>query len=74
MAVWYPAFWSSVATVVRALSKRLKTGTPLRCEYWPVRMAARLGVQIELVTNTSSSRIPSRARRSMCGVSFTREP
>jgi len=60
--------------VGRALSKRLKTGTPLRCEYWPVRIVARLGVQIELVTNTSSSRMPSRARRSMWGVVLTREP
>ena len=40
----------------------------------PVRMAARLGVQIELVTKTLSNRMPSRARRSMFGVAFTREP
>ena len=37
---------------MRELSKRLNTVTPLRCEYWPVRIAARLGVQIELVANT----------------------
>jgi len=52
----------------------LNTGTPFTCEYWPVRMAARLGVQIELVTKTLSRRMPSRARRSMFGVTFTREP
>ena len=37
-------------------------------------MAARLGVQIEFVTNVLSNRMPSRARRSMFGVVFTREP
>ena len=37
---------------MRELSNRLNTVTPLRCEYWPVRIAARLGVQIELVANT----------------------
>ena len=45
---------------MRALSKRLKTGTPLRWEYLPVRIVARLGVQIELVTNTFvEQRMPS---------------
>ena len=37
---------------MRELSNRLNMVTPLRCEYWPVRIAARLGVQIELVANT----------------------
>ena len=37
---------------MRVPSKRLNIVTPLICEYWPVRMDARLGVQIELVANT----------------------
>ena len=54
--------------------ERLNIVTPLRCEYWPVRMAARLGVQIEFVANTLVSSAPSRARRSRWGVWFTRDP
>src|SRR5262245_56249591 len=46
----------------------LKTGTPLRWEYLPVRIAARLRVQIELVTKQFSNFIPSFANRSMFGV------
>ena len=46
-------------------SKRLKTGTPLMCEYLPVRMQARLGVQIELTQKHWLKRMPSAARRSM---------
>ena len=57
-----------------ALSKRLNIVTPFRCEYWPVRIAARLGVQIELVTNTRVRSAPSFASRSRCGVWFTRDP
>ena len=59
---------------MRELSKRLNTVTPLMCEYWPVRIAARLGVQMEFVTNTLVSTAPSRARRSMFGVWFTCDP
>ena len=59
---------------MRELSKRLNTVTPLRCEYWPVRIAARLGVQIEFVAKTLVRSAPSRASRSRCGVLFTREP
>ena len=59
---------------MRLLSKRLKTVTPLMCEYWPVRIAARLGVQIELVAKTFSKSAPSRASRSRCGVWLTRDP
>ena len=59
---------------MRELSKRLKTVTPLRCEYCPVRIAARLGVQIEFVANTRVSSAPSRASRSRLGVVFTRDP
>jgi hypothetical protein len=42
---------------------------PFLWEYLPVRIVARLGPQIELVTRQRSNRIPSRASRSMCGVS-----
>ena len=52
----------------------LKTGTPLRCEYLPVRIAARLGVQIELVTKQFSNFIPSFANLSMFGVLIKRLP
>ena len=44
------------------------------CEYCPVRIAARLGVQMELVAKTFSKSAPSRARRSRFGVWFTRDP
>ena len=37
-------------------------------------MVARLGVQIEFVTNVFRKSMPSRARRSMFGVWLTREP
>jgi hypothetical protein len=42
--------------------------TPLMWEYCPVRIAARLGVQMELVANTLVSSAPSRASRSRFGV------
>ena len=42
--------------------------------YVPVRMAARLGAQIELVQKQLSNLIPPAARRSRCGVRFTRLP
>jgi hypothetical protein len=74
MPVWYPPRCSSVATVVRELSNRLNIVTPFRCEYCPVRMLARLGVQMEFVANTFASSAPSRASRSRCGVSLTCEP
>ena len=74
MPVWYPAAWRSFATVGCCPSNRLKTGTPFLCEYRPVRIDARLGVQIEFVTKVLRNSMPSRARRSICGVSFTREP
>ena len=59
---------------MRELSNRLNIVTPLTCEYWPVRIAARLGVQIELVAKTLVSSAPSRASRLMCGVGLMREP
>ena len=59
---------------MRELSNRLNIVTPLMCEYWPVRIAARLGVQIELVAKTLVSSAPSRASRSRCGVLLTRDP
>src|SRR5215210_5704560 len=59
---------------MRDESKRLKTVTPLRCEYCPVRIVARLGVQIELVAKTLVRIAPSRARRSRFGVSLTFDP
>ena len=36
-----------MATVGCEPSKRLNTGTPFKCEYLPVRIVARLGVQME---------------------------
>ena len=59
---------------MRELSNRLNIVTPFRCEYWPVRIAARLGVQIELVAKTLVRSAPSFARRSMCGVWLTFDP
>ena len=59
---------------MRELSKRLNIVTPFRCEYWPVRIAARLGVQIELVAKTFVRSAPSRASRSRFGVWLTRDP
>ena len=59
---------------MRPLSNRLNIVTPFRWEYWPVRIAARLGVQIELVAKTFVNRAPSFASRSMFGVSLTFEP
>ena len=59
---------------MRELSNRLNIVTPLMCEYWPVRIAARLGVQIEFVAKTFVRSAPSRARRSRFGVLLTRDP
>ena len=59
---------------MRLLSKRLKTGTPFRCEYCPVRIVARLGVQIELVAKTFSKSAPSSRQAVQVGVWFTRDP
>ena len=59
---------------MRDPSKRLNIVTPLMCAYWPVRIAARLGVQMEFVAKTLFSSAPSRANRSMFGVLFTRDP
>ena len=42
--------------------------------YLPVRMVARLGVQMELVAKTRSIRIPSFAIRSRFGVWLTLLP
>ncbi len=42
--------------------------TPLMWLYWPVRIAAREGVQMELVQKQLSRRTPSLARRSILGV------
>ena len=42
--------------------------------YVPVRMAARLGVQIEFVQKQLSNRIPSSAMRSRLGVRLMRLP
>jgi hypothetical protein len=52
----------------------LNTGTPFWCEYCPVRSVARLGVQIEFVTNELRNRAPPDASRSRCGVWLTFEP
>ena len=49
-------------------SKRLNIGTPFRWLYLPVRMLARLGVQIEFAQKQASNRMPSRASRSRFGV------
>jgi hypothetical protein len=46
----------------------LKTGVPLRWEYLPVRIVARLGVQMLLVTKARSKRTPAAAMRSRLGV------
>ena len=43
-----------------------------RATHLPVSTVARLGPQIELVTRQRSKRIPSRAIRSMLGVSSSR--
>jgi hypothetical protein len=40
----------------------------------PVRIVARLGEQIEFVQKQASKRIPSAARRSICGVALMRLP
>ena len=40
----------------------------------PVRITARLGAQIEFVTNALSNRIPPAAIRSMFGVTFRFDP
>ena len=40
----------------------------MRWLYWPVRMAARLGVQIEFVTRQVVKRTPCFASRSRFGV------
>jgi hypothetical protein len=74
MPVGLAAAWRRLATLSREPSKRLKTGTPLRCEYWPVNSVARQGVQIELVTKEFVKRAPAAARRSRCGVWLTCEP
>ena len=42
--------------------------TPFVWLYCPVKIVARLGVQIEFVQNTFSNNIPSAARRSIVGV------
>src|ERR671912_751183 len=42
--------------------------------YLPVRIVARLGVQIEFVTNALRNSIPSCAIRSMFGVLLIRDP
>ncbi len=49
-------------------------GTPFRCPNCPVRIVARLGAQIELVTNAFSKSMPSAASRSMFGVRLIIEP
>lgn len=48
--------------------------TPLTWLYVPVRTAARLGVQIELVQNAASRRMPPAAIRSRLGVLLIRLP
>ena len=48
--------------------------TPLTWFQVPVRMAARLGVQIELVQKQLSKRMPSSAMRSRLGVRLMRLP
>jgi hypothetical protein len=47
---------------------------PFRCECFPVRIVARLGVQMLLATNALRKIMPSRAMRSMFGVLLMREP
>ena len=46
----------------------------MRCEYLPVRIVAREGVQMELVTKALVNLIPTSAMRSMFGVLLTFEP
>ncbi len=68
-AVWYPAARSSFGKVVRLLSMCVSSVvTPFTWLYVPVRIAARLGVQIALVQKHESNRIPLSAMRSRCGV------
>ena len=43
--------------------------TPVECEYWPVRMLARLGQHRELTTNPLAKSMPCRtSRRSTFGI------
>jgi len=49
----------------------VRSRTPLAFEYCPVMMLARLGVQIELLQNTRSNRMPPFASESMFGVGFS---
>ena len=74
MAVKYPAFCSIFCTVGWEPSNRLKTGTPFTWLYLPVRIEARLGVQIAFVANTRSILMPSCASLSRFGVRLTRLP
>ena len=54
--------------VINSLIPPLRLGTPFLWLYWPVRMLARLGEQMELLQQTLVKRMPSAARRSMVGV------
>ena len=60
--------------VLMSVEMSLKTGTPFLWLYSPVRIPARLGVQIGFVQKQFLSSIPSRASRSMCGVLLIRDP
>mgnify|MGYP000010433325 CR=1 FL=1 len=62
------------ATVTVAGSRWLKVGTPFRWLYWPVRMVARLGVQMEFTAKQRFSRSPCAPSRSMFGVRATLSP
>jgi hypothetical protein len=69
IAVWYPAAWSRFGNVSSVLSIGVTSVvTPLTWLYVPVRIDARLGVQIEFVQKHESNRIPPSAMRSRLGV------
>ena len=53
---------------------RVLSMMPLVCGYWPVRKLARLGEQSGVVANAFVNLAPSRASRSMCGVSMNGWP
>ena len=55
-----PASSVGPGAVAPARSSRCSVRTPFTWLYWPVMSVARLGVQIELVQKTLSSRMPSR--------------
>ena len=70
--VWYPAFCSSTGYCGdESVMLPFRPRTPFLWLNWPVRIAARLGEQIELQHTKLSNLTPSLARRSIAGVSIT---